>query len=1168
MNHAAEAVSDAQSAGISATAITGGIEVPDSNDRASSVFEIRELKPAQKELLLHLYRNLGGIRRSQVASVVSAVGLYLPPSHPLSVYFDLSNRDYLVARQHLLSTPASPRGHRESPGPVDDTSLLPPDRWLDLMRTLWKDAGYPDLRAPMHLLEQNTAPSQQTPMSDGVSERLLSTSEQSCAPKHNYGMRRPLAAAHFSSSSSLAGVCPVPEGEPLDPSGCGDGELWSGDENDYATIFPANGTTAAGMSQQLPLSPRHHSSEKPTGSAGWCLTPTCNFQEASDAPSNTLLNHARSSTAEVSLHVLFMKCGARLPSRHASDDSCTDVHLELTIGSWDWTVRNYAQERKLPPQPILDDVIETILNLQNGNPSASIALETFQDVIGQQLQNANDDVLHGCFTDDPLKRPRFMVEAEHQRPPTWAMVLAALEPAALVPFVDVYTIAYLRSVCMVQNTLRYLVDDLTHRVGDTQQHLALPTAPRIPPHEVIADWNNALEATRAESVNAGPGCQRQGRGSCTPAHNTVPNGASTSSTRVTFPRNQEELHWREAPDSELAPRLSTPPPLRQELLNRCDDILRSDLWSKLENPHYMAKCREPDDISASVVARAKARKLIAELRRNAIPINRYGWYVRAEHEGEPQPLNFLQGLHQHDDDSSVLDSDALSSMEAMLTTHDPRRGAGVTAALPSPSLSAGQFKLGGIFGGPVSTKAHAATFDRLSKSSCDFRMYSVYRGRKPPMATSSPRSHTEPAGRPASYRPTDLCNDRQSHVRSHVPNLREAGKGSAMQSHLLLTPCAHRSRPKRRWQKRLPTSRLSGWPTSSRAESKHAPRGVPSGDANAAPPHMTFQVTLTTDNRVTRVTSAPPVFLNPTPTPAILPAPLPPRGTHPTTKVPANRAQKLAKDYVNRYISSSSSSSCCSVAVVVEGKDHRPLYERRMQEIHSPPQNTSAAAPRPILQLDQVEPPITDTISQSPSRAPFLADTSQHGKGEVVRLPTTEAEQEGRAALPPHTVRRGSSIRNSLSKVVANGAGDAILEIPTPSDDVLYSSSDEEDAVFHETTYYNRPTSGSTSMRNVKEVRPSDSRSGGSSSIGEPRRPKVTPPSSGSRPPPPTRFSLQMNSLSSSQHRLVLGSPTNRVGYGSGTVRRGSVSSSLNLSSGRPPRSPAADRCRPAQKMR
>ena len=101
-------------------------------------------------------------------------------------------------------------------------------------------------------------------------------------------------------------------------------------------------------------------------------------------------------------------------------------------------------------------------------------------------------------------------------------------------------------------------------------------------------------------------------------------------------------------------------------------------------PHYLEE-RPLDEISASVIARAKARRLMDSLRRNTVPINRYECFARVEHEDEPaqEPLCFVSkaeleqafgGSGGDDDEDASQDSDAMSDIVRALT-YDPAAAA-------------------------------------------------------------------------------------------------------------------------------------------------------------------------------------------------------------------------------------------------------------------------------------------------------------------------------------------------------------------------------------------------------------------------------------------------------------------------------------------------------------
>ncbi|GET88351.1 hypothetical protein, conserved [Leishmania tarentolae] len=91
--------------------------------------------------------------------------------------------------------------------------------------------------------------------------------------------------------------------------------------------------------------------------------------------------------------------------------------------------------------------------------------------------------------------------------------------------------------------------------------------------------------------------------------------------------------------------------------------------------HYLDQ-RPLDEISISIVARAKARRLMDMLRRNTVPMNRYECFARVEQKDEPvqKALCFvsreeLKTTFSDSGEDSEEDSDAMPDMVAALTYH-------------------------------------------------------------------------------------------------------------------------------------------------------------------------------------------------------------------------------------------------------------------------------------------------------------------------------------------------------------------------------------------------------------------------------------------------------------------------------------------------------------------
>ncbi|KPA78258.1 hypothetical protein ABB37_06410 [Leptomonas pyrrhocoris] len=124
-----------------------------------------------------------------------------------------------------------------------------------------------------------------------------------------------------------------------------------------------------------------------------------------------------------------------------------------------------------------------------------------------------------------------------------------------------------------------------------------------------------------------------------------------------------------------------------------------------QRPRYLTE-RPPDEITTSVVARAKARRLMDSLRRHTVPINRYECFARVEHEDEPvqKPLCFiskadLERTFGGSDDGAAADddSDAMSDVIATLT-YDPSAAADAAAAMAAETQNAQRD--GGVNGHP------------------------------------------------------------------------------------------------------------------------------------------------------------------------------------------------------------------------------------------------------------------------------------------------------------------------------------------------------------------------------------------------------------------------------------------------------------------------------------
>ncbi|KAG5505747.1 hypothetical protein JKF63_05083 [Porcisia hertigi] len=112
---------------------------------------------------------------------------------------------------------------------------------------------------------------------------------------------------------------------------------------------------------------------------------------------------------------------------------------------------------------------------------------------------------------------------------------------------------------------------------------------------------------------------------------------------------------------------------------RPDAELTASAATDSVEPHYLLQ-RPLDEISASAVARAKARRLMDTLRRHTVPINRYECFARVEQEDKQidSALCFVTErelaatLGYDGDEDTDDDSDAIPDMVATLT-YDPVR---------------------------------------------------------------------------------------------------------------------------------------------------------------------------------------------------------------------------------------------------------------------------------------------------------------------------------------------------------------------------------------------------------------------------------------------------------------------------------------------------------------
>ncbi|KPI84422.1 hypothetical protein ABL78_6529 [Leptomonas seymouri] len=334
--------------------------------------------------------------------------------------------------------------------------------------------------------------------------------------------------------------------------------------------------------------------------------------------------------------------------------------------------------------------------------------------------------------------------------PTWCMSLACFFPLELSSVCTVPVVRYLRSVGLMNAILEALVQRLELEVEAMPDTAAIPAvslaallsegpsvAPKTAPGkqlrfkevEHMSSLSSSAMGTRSPVGVSGfvwPPCagsslmlsmSASGGGGSGGASRCASGARPTSSVVVTsmsqdIPPWNERPEWRPAEGMDSNARTSHAHKVEGDSsghlaargsaahapvvdgdigalvasANRKVPASATSSRQSSAGPRYLEE-RPLDEITVSVVARAKARRLMDSLRRNAVPINRYECFARLECEDEvvPEPLCFISEAEiektiggPRDEDVSV-DSDAMSDIIAALT-YDPKTAAGVVLA--------------------------------------------------------------------------------------------------------------------------------------------------------------------------------------------------------------------------------------------------------------------------------------------------------------------------------------------------------------------------------------------------------------------------------------------------------------------------------------------------------
>ncbi|RNF14789.1 uncharacterized protein Tco025E_05884 [Trypanosoma conorhini] len=300
-----------------------------------------------------------------------------------------------------------------------------------------------------------------------------------------------------------------------------------------------------------------------------------------------------------------------------------------------------------------------------GRENVFITLPQFLGLLRDELRG----ITGGC---------RGRGRAARTTPPTVSMVLAAVAPMPLQQLFGSKVVDYLRQPSTVNKALAALegsIEPLSNSDGNVSREAKAPGV-------------TTTTFTRRASMNARHpqfGSGRFSTSTLTSRNNScvTAGGASAGS---------------EDPDDGEKPAL---------FLHAGAARVRR---GKSVTPRYMQQ-KPLDEISVSVIARSKARRLIDELRKKAIPINRYECFARI---GCVQQALFEEaGLGSEDEDD---ETESVSSAASGAGAHRRHHAILYKAKPPDVAqpLLPGMYRMGGP-GQPKPLQARQKTFERLHR---------------------------------------------------------------------------------------------------------------------------------------------------------------------------------------------------------------------------------------------------------------------------------------------------------------------------------------------------------------------------------------------------------------------------------------------------------------------
>ncbi|KEG15533.1 hypothetical protein DQ04_00051280 [Trypanosoma grayi] len=436
--------------------------------------------------------------------------------------------------------------------------------------------------------------------------------------------------------------------------------------------------------------------------------------------------------ADVALVKLFIHCGALERKGRG---------MELFLR--DFRRMTDLRRNSLPPRRIVWDAVSTLTDWCHAASASTNDSTDCQCMKLPQFLVFIEDELQGL-----VPRYRGGGTSRHSFP-TVCMILAALAPEPLQRICGRDTVEHLRAPETVEYVMRGL--EITESLNTTPPEASLKQGrgtglPPMPPALPLASrpiiWKRQ-KVRRVPFSSPSTPVVRAGALDSTATATGGGGGGGGGSDKTYEKRGR-------AVSASVRSRSST----GAQRERRSSDV-----------PRYMEPKR-PDEISASIIARSKARRLIDELRKNTIPINRYECFARIEYV--QQAMFEDASMSEHDGNSSEEGIDS----QGGTYSHRHRRHSKTKVLMPDVSgpLLPGMYRMGGL-GRPTTRKARQETFERLYRSrfSClsGCSSSSVHRSPSSVAATSSVSPSNAEQGAHTSVSPNHVNTEATAPLMSH-----------------------------------------------------------------------------------------------------------------------------------------------------------------------------------------------------------------------------------------------------------------------------------------------------------------------------------------------------------------------------------------------------------------